>query len=55
VVGLSLELDQISATYLSKAVEILVKSKYAADVNAGKVRKINLTTGCLWFAIGRKK
>jgi hypothetical protein len=24
------ELDQISATYLSKAVEILVKSKYAA-------------------------
>ena len=36
MVGLSLELDQISATYLSKAVEILVKSKYAADANAGK-------------------
>jgi hypothetical protein len=36
VVGLSLELDQISATYLSKAVEELVKPKYAADANAGK-------------------
>jgi hypothetical protein len=35
VVGLSLDLDQISATYLSKAVEQLVKPKYAADSNAG--------------------
>ena len=35
VVGLSLDLDQISATYLSKAVEQLVKPKYAADANAG--------------------
>ena len=36
MVGLGLELDQISATYLSKAVEILVKPKYAADANAGR-------------------
>lgn len=35
VVGLSLDLDQISATYLSKTVENLVKPKYAADANAG--------------------
>jgi hypothetical protein len=35
VVGLSLQLDQISATYLSKAVEVLVKPKYLADTNAG--------------------
>ena len=35
VVGLSLQLDQISATYLSKAVEVLVKPKYLADANAG--------------------
>ena len=35
VVGLSLELDQISATYLSKAVQILVRPKYAADSNTG--------------------
>jgi hypothetical protein len=35
VVGLSLDLDQISATYLTKAVEILVKPKYAADCNTG--------------------
>lgn len=35
VVGLSLDLDQISATYLSRAVEILVKPKYAADCNTG--------------------
>jgi hypothetical protein len=35
VVGLSLDLDQISATYLSKAVQILVKPKYAADSNTG--------------------
>ena len=35
VVGLSLELDQISATYLSKAVQVLVRPKYAADSNAG--------------------
>jgi hypothetical protein len=33
VVGLSLELDQMSATYLSKAVEILVRPKYASDSN----------------------
>jgi hypothetical protein len=35
VVGLSLELDQMSATYLSKAVQMLVRPKYAADCNAG--------------------
>ena len=35
VVGLSLDLDQISATYLSKAVQILVRPKYTADCNAG--------------------
>jgi hypothetical protein len=35
VVGLSLDLDQISATYLSKAVQILVRPKYAADSNTG--------------------
>jgi hypothetical protein len=35
VVGLSLELDQMSATYLSKAVQILVRPKYAADSNPG--------------------
>ena len=35
VVGLSLELDQISATFLSNAVEALVKPKYGADVNTG--------------------
>jgi hypothetical protein len=35
VVGLSLDLDQISASYLSKAVQILVKPKYAADANSG--------------------
>ena len=35
VVGLSLDLDQMSATYLSKAVQILVRPKYAADANAG--------------------
>jgi len=35
VVGLSLELDQMSATYLSKAVQNLVKPKYTADANAG--------------------
>ena len=35
VVGLSLDLDQISACYLSKAVQILVKPKYAADANSG--------------------
>jgi hypothetical protein len=29
VVGLSLDLDQMSATYLSKAVQILVRPKYA--------------------------
>ena len=28
---LSLELDQMSATYLSKAVQILVRPKYASD------------------------
>jgi hypothetical protein len=35
VVGLSLQLDQISAIYLSKAVQALVKPKYLADANAG--------------------
>jgi outer membrane murein-binding lipoprotein Lpp len=35
VVGLSLDLDQISATYLSKAVQILVRPKYVADSNPG--------------------
>lgn len=35
VVGLSLDLDQISAIYLSKAVQILVRPKYAADANTG--------------------
>jgi hypothetical protein len=35
VVGLSLDLDQASATYLSKAVQILVKPKYTADANSG--------------------
>jgi hypothetical protein len=35
VVGLTLELDQMSATYLSKAVQILVRPKYAADSNTG--------------------
>jgi hypothetical protein len=34
VVDLSLDSDQISATYLSKAIEILVKPKYAADASA---------------------
>jgi hypothetical protein len=32
---LSLDLDQMSATYLSKAVQILVRPKYAADSNTG--------------------
>ena len=35
VVGLTLELDQMSATYLSKAVQALVKPKYTADSNTG--------------------
>jgi hypothetical protein len=35
VVGLSLDLDQISATYLSKAVETLLKPNYAANIKAG--------------------
>jgi hypothetical protein len=35
VVGLSLELDQIGATYLSKAIQILVKPKYTAHANTG--------------------
>ena len=35
VVGLSLDLDQISATYLSKQIQILVRPKYSADCNAG--------------------
>jgi hypothetical protein len=35
VVGLSLELDQISATFLSKAIQTLVRPKYMADANAG--------------------
>jgi hypothetical protein len=34
VVGLSLDLDHLGATCLSKAVEQLVKPKYAADANA---------------------
>lgn len=36
VVGLSLDLEQISATYLAKAVQTLVRPKYAADCSAGK-------------------
>jgi acyl-coenzyme A synthetase/AMP-(fatty) acid ligase len=35
VVGLSLDLDQISATYLSKAVETLLKPNYASNINTG--------------------
>jgi hypothetical protein len=35
VVGLSLDLDQISATYLSKAVEALLKPNYATNINVG--------------------
>jgi hypothetical protein len=35
VVGLSLDLDQMSASYLSKAVAALVKPKYLAEANAG--------------------
>jgi hypothetical protein len=35
VVGLSLDLDQISATYLSKEIQILVRPKYLTDCNAG--------------------
>jgi hypothetical protein len=35
VVGLSLDLDQISATYLSKEIQILVRPKYSADCNTG--------------------
>jgi hypothetical protein len=35
VVGLSLDLDQISATYLSKEIQILVRPKYSADSDAG--------------------
>jgi hypothetical protein len=35
VVELSLELDQISATYLSKAIRTLIRPKYMADANAG--------------------
>jgi hypothetical protein len=35
VMGLSLELDQMSATYLSKAVQVLVRPKYTADSNTG--------------------
>src|SRR6202047_5691924 len=35
VVGLSLDLDQISETYLSKEIQILVRPKYLADCNAG--------------------
>ena len=33
--GLSLDLDQISATYLSKAVKALLKPNYTANINAG--------------------
>lgn len=36
VVGLSLLLDQSSATYLSKTIQALVRPKYTADANAGK-------------------
>src|ERR1700730_166627 len=35
IVGLSLDLDQISETYLSKEIQILVRPKYLADCNAG--------------------
>lgn len=35
VVGLSLELDQISAAFLSKQIQILVKPKYSADSGSG--------------------
>ena len=35
VVGLGLDLDQISATYLSKEIQILVREKYSADCSAG--------------------
>jgi hypothetical protein len=35
VVGLSLELDQISASYLTKSIQTLVRPKYMADANAG--------------------
>jgi hypothetical protein len=35
VVGLSLDIDQISETCLSKQIQILVRPKYLADCNAG--------------------
>ncbi len=35
VVGLSLDLDQMSATYLSKQIELLVRSKYSTDTSVG--------------------
>jgi len=35
VVGLSLDLDQISAIYLSKQIQILVRPKYLADCSGG--------------------
>jgi hypothetical protein len=47
VVGLTLDLDQISAAYLAKAVETLVKPKYGADANTGATPedKISLLAG----------
>ena len=53
VVGLSLDLDQISATYLSKAVQILVRAKYAADCNAStspedKISQLAASVFAVW-------
>jgi hypothetical protein len=51
VVGLSLDLDQISATYLSKEIQILVRPKYSAHCNAGNSGGQNFKTGFLCFAL----
>ena len=39
VVGLSLDLDQISATYLSKEIQILVRLKYSHIVTRARLRR----------------
>jgi hypothetical protein len=49
VVGLSLELDQMSANYLLKPVQIVVRPKYAADSNMGTSRKIKSQARLLRF------
>ena len=55
VVGLSLDLDQASATYLSKAVQILVKPKYAGDANSGANPEDKISTWLPRFRGWRNK